>query len=103
MRFRITGFIFIVMASALMAQQESVSIPDTPVGTQLERFLASIEPGQYENFIKERLGDGFFKDYTLEDHLQFFGQLSQMHGGFTVSVIEKSTPTSMVVLVKRKK
>lgn len=99
-------FALLFTATVAISQEAQKSmLPDTPVGKAFGKFLQAFETGEYEKYIKENFSDEFFQVYTLVDHLEFFRQMSVMHGGFSVHEhsIEKTSEFELVVVVKSKK
>jgi len=94
--------IFIILMSFSILSAQSAEIPYTNAGKMLKKFLQALEDDNPEKFIKENFGQQFFTDFTMEDHLDFFSQVKNNHGGFEVHEISKSSSYRIEVVVKSK-
>ena len=78
-------------------------LPDTPAAMQFKKFLTAIESGDHEKYITENFTDEFLNTFPMSDHLDFFRQVSRMHGGFKVHTILESSEDKLVVVARSKK
>lgn len=87
--------------SAAFAQDfAEPELPDTPAVMQFKKFLTVIESGDHEKYIKENFTDEFLNTFPMSDHLDFFRQVSMMHGGFKVHTIIESSENKLVVVAQ---
>ncbi|MCH7754711.1 beta-lactamase family protein [candidate division KSB1 bacterium] len=78
-------------------------LPDTPAAMQFKKFLTAIESGDHEKYITENFTDEFLNTFPMSDHLDFFRQVSRMHGGFKVHTILESSEDKLVLIARSKK
>jgi CubicO group peptidase (beta-lactamase class C family) len=86
--------------------QESVALPETPVGKQVKRYLevlASGDKAQLKKFVEENFAESFLKDIPLEQHLQVNAGFAEQAGGVTPRKIVSSSPTQITLLGVAKK
>ena len=86
--------------------QESVTLPDTPVGKQVIRYLevlASGDKDQLKKFIEENFAESFLKDISLEQHLEVNAGFAEQAGRVTPRTIILSSPTQLTLLGVAKK
>ena len=95
------AIIFVLMSFSILSAQP-VEIPETNAGKMLKKFLHALEKDNPEKFIKENFDQQFFTDFTMEDHLDFFRQVRNNHGGFEVHKIAKSSLHQIGVIAKSK-
>lgn len=86
------------------AQEQAVALPDSPVGKAFAAMLQAIETGEHEKYIRTYFAERLFERFTMQDHLDFFGQMQRMHGGFAVTdkSIKQATEYEFVAVVKSK-
>jgi D-alanyl-D-alanine carboxypeptidase len=90
--------------SQLRAQNQPLTkLPDTPAGRQFQKFLEAIESGDHREYITSSFNQQFLEAFPLSDHIDFFRQVSTMHGGLTPYAIETASEYEIVVLAKSKK
>lgn len=99
-------YIFLILIFSLFSctilTAQPVEIPSTEAGKMLKAFFQAIEGKEPEKFIKENFDKQFLTNFTLEDHLDFFSQVKNTHGGFEVHQIEKSSSDRIEVIAKSK-
>ncbi|NIR46997.1 hypothetical protein GWO43_00750, partial [candidate division KSB1 bacterium] len=66
-------------------------------------FLDALKSGEHGAYIKNNFSEQFLNDFSMEEHLSFFQQVSMMHGGFKVHTIEKSSEDELIVIAKSQK
>lgn len=93
-------FLLVLLALHAGAQQD---FPKTPAGEKLKQLLSAFERENAQAFIKNNFSDRFLNAFPMEDHLDFFRQVREMHGGFTLHNIESSTATELTAVVKSRK
>jgi CubicO group peptidase (beta-lactamase class C family) len=84
---------------------EQPKLPDTPAAKRLAEVLAAIETddgAKVRAFIKT-FSKAFLDEIPEAEHLDFFEQVHERQGGFDVVRIEKSTPYSIIAIVRGKK
>jgi CubicO group peptidase (beta-lactamase class C family) len=96
----------LVIVPAAAWCQESVALPDTPVGKQVQRYLevlASGDKDRLKKFIEENFAASFMKDISLDQHLEVNAGFAGQSGGVAPSKIVSSSPTQLTLLGAAKK
>src|SRR6187399_2330039 len=86
--------------------QETVTLPDTPVGKQVKRYLEALASGdkdQLKKFIEENFAASFMKDISLDQHLEVNARFAEQAGGISPRKIVSSSPTQLILLGVGKK
>ncbi|HVJ80026.1 MAG TPA: serine hydrolase domain-containing protein [Planctomycetia bacterium] len=81
--------------------QESMTLPDTPAGKQVKRYLevlASGDKNQLKKFIEENFAASFMRDISVDQHLEVNAGFAEQAGGVTPRKVVSSSPTQITLL-----
>jgi retinol-binding protein 3 len=90
------GTVLVLCASFAAAQEQNVSIPDTPAGHTLKAWLDAFNSGDRAK--EEKYLKTYDPERSLDDEMRFRG----MTGGFILTQILKSDPRRIEFMVKER-
>ena len=98
------GLVIGLLLGAMLLAEHRAELPDTPVGKELAELLLLWESGQgAQEYVERRFSSRMLEAYSVGEHVDFFRQVSQVHGGFWLEAVDQKGDYELAFLGRSRK